>query len=77
MSGRSAVRMQVFAVVRFDLESRDPELAVTVKEVVPTLEEAQIEVARLNELVEGKSRVRYFWQATRFFPEGRHVEVGY
>ena len=46
------------------------DLLVTVKEVVRSQEVAEAEVARLNALNEGKG-VRYFWQTTRLFPEGR------
>ena len=47
-----------------------PEDRVTVKEVVCSQALAEAEVARLNALTEGKD-VRYWWQATRLFPEGR------
>ena len=42
---------------------------VKVKEVVATAEEARREVMRLNALQAGKG-CRYFWQATRVFPDG-------
>jgi hypothetical protein len=59
-------KTQVFAIVRIDegysavaLENR-----ITVKEIVWSLEEAEAEVARLNEL-NGSKGCRYFWQTTR------------
>lgn len=64
---------QVYAVVRWDGDSGSkaaPELLVTVKEIVRTLELAEAEVERLNVLNEDKG-VRYWCQATRLFPEGR------
>jgi hypothetical protein len=45
---------------------------VTVTEVLPTLDEAQTDVARLNEVNPEKS-VTYFWQTTRYSPEGRKL----
>ena len=62
-------KVQVFAVIRLDDRS-NIEDAITVKEVVPTLEEAIREVERLNSLNVLKGS-RYFWQTTRFFPHGR------
>lgn len=73
-------KIQVFAVLRIDthgsIESEQgwPQgLAcpvVTVKEVLPSFEEAEREAERLNQLQEGKG-CYYFAQATRFFPFGR------
>jgi hypothetical protein len=57
----------VFAVVRLDgfLTDLEPlKNAVTVKEIVLTKEEAEIEVQRLNTLNRDKERI-YFWQMTR------------
>lgn len=42
---------------------------VTVKEILPSREEAEREVARLNAL-DAESGSTYFWQYTRYFPEG-------
>lgn len=42
---------------------------VTVKEVVTTIEEAQREVERLNNLRADKN-CRYFWQSTHYFLDG-------
>jgi hypothetical protein len=44
--------------------------AVTVKEILPGMVEAEIEVERLNKLNASKD-ARYFWQATTYYPEGR------
>ena len=73
-----------YAVLRFDFYDdlsaasirEDPGVHVTVKEILPTLEEAQREVERLTALNEGKDCV-YFFQFTRVFPDGRHVRVDY
>ena len=62
-------RIQVFAVLRMDKDAEEPELAVTVKEVVPTQEEAEREVERLNALRKDELSL-YFWQPTRYFPAG-------
>jgi hypothetical protein len=64
-------KVQVYAVVRIDefLSRRD---AITVKEILPTLEQAEKEVERLNELNRDKG-CYYFWQAARYFPEGRDL----
>ncbi len=72
---RTGQRVQVYAVVRLDrflgvdasLESR-----VTVKEVLPTLEDAEREVRRLNDAADDDG-ILYTIQATRYFPEGRKV----
>jgi hypothetical protein len=45
-------------------------LAVTVKEVLPTIEEAQAEVQRLNTLPK-EGGAGYIWQHTRYLPQGR------
>jgi hypothetical protein len=65
-------QLQVFAILRFD-KVRDlaPEV-VTVKEIVPTLEQAEAEVRRLNKL-NAHHGARYAWQATRYYPSGRAI----
>jgi hypothetical protein len=64
-------KVQVFAVIRIDDGvTGDDALAVT--EVLPTQADAEVEVGRLNELNAAKG-ARYFWLATRFYPEGRIV----
>jgi hypothetical protein len=74
MSRRHKERDEVYAVLRWDglihgVDS-DPEVLVTVKEIVRSQELAEAEVTRLNALNEGKG-VYYWWQSTRLFPEGR------
>jgi Domain of unknown function (DUF6429) len=59
----------VYAIIRFDGFSQNPELSFTVKEVVATPEIAESEVKRLNELNADKD-CTYFWQTTRLFPPG-------
>ena len=55
----------VYAVVRIDENlSETLENCITIKEIVWTIEEAESEVARLNELNRSKG-CRYFWQHTR------------
>ncbi|HEX2270330.1 MAG TPA: hypothetical protein VHH35_12370 [Pyrinomonadaceae bacterium] len=65
-------KVQVYAVVRLD-SSQVREEAITVKEVLPAMEQAIREVERLNKLNADKGAL-YFWQTTRYFPEGREVE---
>jgi hypothetical protein len=62
-------KIQVFAVIRIDRD-RMTEDAITIKEILPTREQAAEEVERLNALNEPRG-ARYFWQATRYFPSGR------
>jgi hypothetical protein len=64
-----AEKIQVYAVVRINREYA-LENAVTVKEIVPSMEEALMEVQRLNQLNSDKG-AHYFAQATRYFPSGR------
>jgi len=59
----------VYAIVRLDLDVATPDLAIAIKEVVRALPEAEAEVQRLNLLNSGKN-CRYFWRATRYFPDG-------
>jgi hypothetical protein len=63
-------RKQVFAVLRIDHYASDALEAVSVQSVLPTLAEAESEVARLNALATANNST-YFWRATRFFPHGR------
>jgi hypothetical protein len=71
----------LFAVVRVDRPDtvddffREPQGHVTVKEVLPSLEEAQQEAERLNNL-NGDEGCVYFAQATRFFSSGRMSASG-
>jgi hypothetical protein len=50
----------------------DPALHITVKEVLPTWDEAEREVERLNLLNANKGCI-YFVSHVRYFPEGRPV----
>jgi len=64
-------KLPVFAILRIDLEVRwTLEDAVYVTAILPSQDEAKREVERLNKLNATKG-VRYSWQATRFYPEGR------
>jgi len=69
MSGEYARKIPVYAIVRLDLDVVAPDLAVAIKEVVPTLQDAEAEVQRLN-LLNSDKHCRYFWRATRYFPDG-------
>lgn len=71
----------LWVVVRLDLFQGDfdpdrPDKTITLREALPTFEEAASEVARLNAL-KRPSRVRYFAAPVKWFPEGRGVQVGY
>ena len=73
MPGPKPEKMPVYAVVRLDLflaEAAPPSEWITVTEILPTQEEAEAEVARLNASVDA-TRVLYMAQCTRFFPSGR------
>lgn len=80
-------KIQVFAVIRIDSEPSpglpasgpgvDPSsladrsiAEVTVTSVVPSAEAAIEEVDRLNRLNSAKG-ARYYWMATRYYPEGK------
>jgi hypothetical protein len=64
-------KVPVYAILRLESDVANPELAVAIKEVVPTLEEADAEVERLNRL-NAEKNCRYIWRATRYLPEGTH-----
>lgn len=71
----------IWVVVRRDFVDRpfdpaEPHLAITLREAVPTAEEADSEAARLNAVNEDKGCF-YFAAPTRWFPSGRNVDVGY
>ena len=53
------------------------ERRTTVKEILPTEEEADAEAARLNELAANRDDTWYFVQPGRYYPDGRGVEKGY
>ena len=68
-------RTQVFAIIRVDqvgkpLTKESLSLHVNVKAILPTEEEAESEVERLNDL-NGDEETMYFWAATRYYPNGR------
>ena len=62
--------MSVWAVVRFTRSQVAPEFIATIKEILPSKEEAEREVARLNSLIRDGDDVTYFAQPTRYFPDG-------
>jgi len=73
--GKDSVRdmkVQVYAVIRVDSNRSLVEDAIAVKEILPTVEDAEHEVERLTKLNQDKG-ARYFWQATRYFPAGREI----
>ena len=63
-------KVHVYAVLRVD-EYIAGDQGITVKEILPTMEEAIQEVERLNQLNRGKE-CHYFWCIGRYFPEGRN-----
>jgi hypothetical protein len=66
------MKVQVYAVVRID-DYQEGEAAITVKEILPTMEEAIKEVDRLNKLNSSKG-AHYFWQSTNYFADGRNID---
>ena len=60
----------LYVVYRIDTLATDVGDAVTIKEVLPSAEQAEAEVARLNRLSEGKSW-RYGYQNARYYARGR------
>lgn len=68
-------KIPVFAVVRIEDAFTSIENGITIKEILPTLEEALREVERLNKLQASK-RCHYFCQQTRYYPDGRGIEPG-
>ena len=65
-------KVPVYAVVRIE-DGESLEVAITVVEILPTMDQAIQETERLNKLNNDKG-ARYFWQATRYFPDGRSVK---
>ena len=57
-------KTQVYAIVRLDDSMISLEDGISVKEVVWSLEEAEAEVARLNQL-NGSKGSKYFFRTTR------------
>ena len=66
-------RVPVYAVIRFDPTRADPEHRVMVWEVLTDIEEAESDVAHLNEQVPPNSDTTYFIGASCLYPEGRHA----
>lgn len=66
-------RRHVYAVIRLDKFQDQLEDAVTVKEILPSEQQALAEVKRLNNLRRERGEgddVVYLSQVTRFFPQG-------
>jgi hypothetical protein len=64
----------VYAVIRIDdYPSGTLENCITIKEIVWSVEEAEAEVVRLNELNRSKG-CRYFWQYTRLIDADPGIE---
>lgn len=63
-------KIQVFAVIRWDKDIADLKDAISVKEILPTEKDAELETNRLNQLNADK-KAYYFWQCTRYYPTGR------
>jgi len=66
--------LQVFAIIRLDEGWRQcysPTMGITVKAIVPDMEQAAAEVERLAGLNRDK-QCEYFWQATRW-PVGQSL----
>jgi hypothetical protein len=66
-------KITVHPVVRLDKYFDNAEEQVAVQAMLPTTEEAEAEVRRLNAMRD-PSRVVYFMRATRCYPEGRGVD---
>ena len=62
-------RIQVYAIIRIDQHDSIKD-SVTVTAILPTMREADAEVARLNELNRDKG-ASYYWLATRYFTKGK------
>lgn len=58
----------MYAVVRVDDGITDLEAAVTIKTIVPTVEDARREVERLQ--ASAPAGATYSWQPTRYLPNG-------
>jgi hypothetical protein len=65
-------KTQVYAIVRLDDSMISLEEGISVKEVVWSLEEAEAEVARLNEL-NGSKGSKYFFRTTRLIGDRRRM----
>lgn len=64
----------VHAVVRYDsMLSDDPSQGFTVKEILPSVEEAFREAERLNESTQREEGTLYFVLYSRYYPNGRAI----
>ncbi len=63
-------KVLLHAVVRHDEYAEDITNAITVVAVVPTKQEAEQEVDRLNQ-VNAEKRCSYFWTPAKYYPDGR------
>lgn len=66
----------VWAVVRYDAYMTEDDLKVTIKAILPTREEAEAEVVRLRQL-NTAAESHYVYCSTKYYPDGRNVEIGY
>lgn len=67
-------KIHVYAVIRIDdFNAEFGDNAISIKEILPTMEEAIQEVERLNKL-NAEKECHYFWRMTRYFPQGRSKE---
>lgn len=72
-----AQKVEAFAVVRIDdYEGISLRERITIKEILPTIEEAEAEVARLNALPK-RGNPEYFVAGSKWFPEGRGARADY
>ena len=68
-------KISLYVVIRVDeFDSASGDELISIKEILPTIEEAIAEVERLNRLQAGK-RCHYFWRLGRYFPQGRAKEL--
>lgn len=63
-------KIPVYAILRYDNDSNDLRIAVTVVSILPNMDMAESEVMRLNKLNSNKN-YQYYWVATRYYPDGR------
>ena len=76
---QQARKQPVYAVVRMDHFAHggvDISHRITIKEILPTAEEADAEVERLQAL-KPRDEVEYFVAGGNWFPDGRRVRADY
>ncbi len=72
-----ARKVEAFAVVRIDdYEGVSLQQRITIKEILPTIEEAVAEVARLNALP-SRGNPEYFVAGSKWLPDGRGARADY